>query len=184
MSRNGEFLTYFNDPAYHGTNPDQVRSILLGGHGSLGMSTHGAAGSGIYVTGDEDEARNYGGIILSGTASADRVFTSRHKGYRELERHFNNPEKAPSIREHLIGQGFDAVEDATVKDAVALLHPRQFHVSRVYDPEIGHEMDALTYIDTRFPESAVPIGRRRRARASRVPVPREEQVWAPETFGK
>ena len=170
------------DPAFHGTEPAQAKQILLGSAGLMGMSTHGAAGSGLYVTGEESEAERYGDIVLRGHASASKVFTSDHPRYDRLSRHFNNPRNAPKVRDLLVKNGYDAVEDTTARDAVSLLHPGQFNVGHVFDPEVGFDMDAYSYIDHKYPEVAASRPRRRRARSQTQTVKPSE--WAPETFGK
>lgn len=173
MSRRMEF----HGEVYHGTTGDIARQAISGGQ--LLMSRHGAAGPGVYVTSHEDEAAMYGDHILRGYAEARNVLPARIWNDTKLSRLAGfSGEHAEKVRQHLIDRGYDAVEDDTVRGAVSLLHPRQFDIGSVRDPQRGHFVDALSYI-----EEVSPTPRRPRRRRSQRPQPRPEELWSPQTFG-
>ena len=174
MSRRLEF----HGEVYHGTTGEIAKQAISGGQ--LLMSTHGAAGPGVYVTSHEDEAGMYGDHVLRGYAEARNVLPARIWNDTKLSTLAGfSGEHAERVRQHLLDRGYDAVEDSTVRGAVSLLHPRQFDIGSIRDPQRGHYVDALSYLEEVSPSPS----RSRRRRAPRPTVTKPEQLWSPETFG-
>jgi len=176
----------FHGEVFHGTSGEIARRVVAGGGslpGTLLMSTHGAAGPGVYVTDREDEAAMYGDHILRGYADAKNVLPAHVWNSSKLSNLASfSGGHAEKVRQHLIDRGYDAVEDGTVRGGISLLHPRQFELSAVLDPKHGHYRDVLHWADEITPPT--PVGQRRRRAQRRSPAERvPEQVWSPRTFG-
>ena len=170
----------FHGEVYHGTETESLDRLVnsMQNGSPLLMSTHGAAGPGVYVTDNEDEARQYGDVILRGHAYAQKVLPGHvWSNNRALSRAGNRHEHAERVRNLLTSRGFDAVEDPTVRGGLALLSNQQFSLESVFDPRVGREVHPFDYLTT-------GPGKRPRRRGGQPAAPTNEAVWSPQTFGK
>jgi len=167
VSRNMEF----HGEAFHGTTANIAKQVA-GSQGLL-LSDHGAAGPGAYVAPEIHQAQAYGDYIFSGEAHARKVMPAEQ--YRAtLDKYGSRPGYGHQIREHLLRSGYDGVEDATVRGAVALLHPGSFQIREVYHPEQDRWIHPAELEDR--------VARPRRA-SQRSSSRQFDRLWAPETFG-
>lgn len=163
----------FAGEAYHGTTGDIAKRIASAG-GSL-LSEHGRVGPGVYVAPEQHTAERYGDFIFGGEANARKVMPADHFD-REFGKHIGQPGSGQHIRQALLKDGYDGVEDPTEWGSVALLHPHAFNIRSVYHPEEDRWMHPAEL------EGQVTRPRRRNASAA----PRSQQfdrLWSPQTFG-